>query len=152
MEQQIFAGNEDSLEPIRKYIAEAARAAGLSNCAVYNLCLAVDEIATNIVQHGYKEAGLTGNIRIGASLEDQKLVIRMEDQGQSYDPTRHEIPSGENLTEPLATRSIGGLGILLARKGVDDLQYTSTGGTNVHRFIVALDKCQQGNGNGRSRT
>jgi anti-sigma regulatory factor (Ser/Thr protein kinase) len=149
MEDQTFPGTEDSLEPIRKYVTKVAQAAGLDRRASYNLCLAVDEIATNVVQHGYREAGLSGTIRMGASVEDGKLVIRMQDQGKSYDPSKHELPKAEHLTTPLESRSIGGLGILLAQNGVDDLQYVSTEQGNLHRFVIDLEFLQQGNADER---
>lgn len=142
MEYQTFPGTIDSLEPIRNYVAKAARAVRLDRHATYNLCLAVDEIATNVVQHGYIESGLSGDIRMGASVEDGKLVIRMEDQGKSYDPSKHQLPKPENLEQPLESRPVGGLGILLARRGIDDLQYASTQQGNVHRFVIELEKLQ----------
>lgn len=140
MEDQTFPGIEEALEPIRKYVAQTAQTVGLDRRAIYNLCLAVDEIVTNIVQHGYREAGLSGTVKIGASLEDKNLVIRLEDQGKSYNPTEHELPKAEHLARPLEARYPGGLGILLARKGVDDLQYLTTRQGNVHRFVVAVGK------------
>ena len=138
MEHQIFPGTLDALEPIRKYVSEAAESAGLDRSAIYKLCLAVDEIATNIVTHGYQEAGLKGNLKIGSSLEDGNLVIVLEDHGRPYDPNVHEVPEPEHLELPLEAKPIGGLGIFLALEGVDDLQYRATDAANVHRFIVRL--------------
>ncbi len=138
MEQQIFPGTVDALEPIRQYVAAAAQAAGLDRKAIYKLCLAVDEIATNIVLHGYQEAGLEGDLKIGTSLEGDSLVVRLEDHGKRYDPNFHSVPEPENLGLPLESRPLGGLGIYLALDGVDDLQYLATDAANVHRFIVRL--------------
>ena len=60
MECRTFPGNLDSLSPIREYVKSAANTAGLSKKATYELCLAVDEIATNIALYGYEEAGRLG--------------------------------------------------------------------------------------------
>jgi serine phosphatase RsbU (regulator of sigma subunit)/anti-sigma regulatory factor (Ser/Thr protein kinase) len=106
--------------------------------AVYRLCLAVDEIATNVVLHGYDEAGLTGDLTIASNIDCGKLLVDLHDNGKSYDPTKHNIPTAETLSLPLEERDIGGLGILLARDGVDDLQYESTEHGNVHHFVVNL--------------
>lgn len=97
MEQQIFPGTVDALEPIRQYVAAAAQAAGLDRKAIYKLCLAVDEIATNIVLHGYQEAGLEGDLKIGTSLEGDSLVVRLEDHGKRYDPNFHSVPNLRTL-------------------------------------------------------
>src|SRR5439155_21275530 len=112
--------------------------AGLAESAVYRLCLAVDEIATNVVMHGYEEAGLTGKLRISSQIDCGRLIVELRDTGKSYDDTKHTVPTAETLSLPLEERDLGGLGILLARDGVDDLQYEAGDDGNVHRFIVNL--------------
>jgi len=140
VEQQIFAGTLDALESIRDYVTDAAKSAGLEHKAIYKLCLAVDEIATNVVLHGYEEAGLNGDLKIDAALENDTLVIRLEDHGKAYDPNFHAVPDANDLAQQLEQREIGGLGIYLALDGVDDLQYSTTENGNVHRFIVRLPR------------
>ncbi len=136
MEERTFPGTLDSLEPVRRFVISAANKYGLEHRAAYKLCLAVDEIATNIVTHGYQEAGLSGDITVGAEREGNTLVIRLEDRGRSYDPSLHVVPQPEQLAIALEARYPGGLGILLAQMGVDELQYSTTADGNVHRFIV----------------
>lgn len=136
MTEQTFPGTLDSLEPIREFVSQAAGEAGLDRAAIYKLCLAVDEIATNVVTHGYEEAGLDGDIHVTADMRDDAFEILLRDQGQSYDPATHQQQSGTDPDLPLEDRRIGGLGILLARESVDDLQYTSGDDGNVHRFVV----------------
>jgi len=139
VEQYKFPGTLDALEPIRKYVEGVAQSAGLDHKATYKLCLAVDEIATNVVLHGYEEAGLNGDLMIGSSMENDNLVIELEDHGKPYDPNFHALPNAEDLAERLESREIGGLGIFLALDGVDDIQYASSAKANVHRFIVRLE-------------
>ena len=131
-------GTLDSLEPVRDYVSRVTKAAGLDDSTIYQICLAVDEIATNVVMHGYEEAGLSGNLTVSSSVENGKLVIQLADTGKSYDPSKHDIPDEDDLALPLEERRIGGLGILLAYQGVDDLQYESSEHGNVHRFVKAL--------------
>ena len=136
MMEHTFAGTLDSLEPIREFIAQSAADAGLDRSTVYKLCLAVDEIATNVVTHGYEEAGLTGNITVRAGSIDNSFQVFLQDQGQPYDPQTHEQQSGTDLDLPLEDRRMGGLGILLARDSVDDLRYSAGPDGNVHQFVV----------------
>src|ERR1041384_2016529 len=105
MAQQVFPGTLDSLAPIREFVAHAAAAAGLDRAASYNLCLAVDEIATNVVTHGYEAAGLQGDLRVETALEQERLVVRMEDHGRSYDPGKHQVPAQEELRSGLHQRA-----------------------------------------------
>ena len=138
MPQQVFPGTLDSLAPIRDFVAQAAASAGLDRAASYDLCLAVDEIATNIVMHGYDAAGLKGDIRVETAIEPGRLVVRTEDTGRCYDPHGHDVPEGEDLAAPLHERGVGGLGIMLAFDGVDDLQFSNDGTRNTHTFVVNL--------------
>lgn len=137
-ESLTFPGTLDALSPIREYVKAAAEKASLDSSAVYNLLLAVDEIATNVVVHGYEEAGLTGNISVGHALTDTALTIYLSDTGKSYDPKLHREPDDVALFADLEDRPIGGLGIMLAKDAVDDLQYESSESGNEHRFVVRL--------------
>lgn len=138
MDAVTLPGTLDALSPIRDYVRQAAVSAGLDHSATYNLLLAVDEIATNVVVHGYQEAGLQGDISVAAARQDDTLVISLSDTGRSYDLRAHEDPVDADLCKDLSDRPIGGLGIMLAKDGVDDLQYKSTEKGNVHRFVVRL--------------
>lgn len=136
MEKQSFPGNLDALAPIRKFVTAAGEEAGLSHKATYELCLAVDEIATNVVTYGYEAAGLTGNIGINAEITPERLVIHLEDTGKAYDPDSFVLPDAQDLSQPLENRRLGGLGILLAKDGVDELNYTQKDDRHVHEFVV----------------
>lgn len=88
--------------------------------------------------HGYEEAGLTGDISVEAFQSGDSLIVELSDHGKSYDPNVHPEPDDVGLATDLEDRPIGGLGIMLAKDGVDDLQYESTERGNRHRFIVRL--------------
>ena len=143
MSEHTFPGTLDSLEPIRDFVARNAEAAGLDRSAVYKLCLAVDEIATNIVTHGYEEAGLRGNISVRANALADSFQVDLRDSGRAYNPVTHQQQDGTDLNLPLDQRRVGGLGILLVRDSVDDLQYRSDTNGNVHRFIVKVHRNQK---------
>ena len=134
MQEKTFPGTLDSLALVRAYVFEAARSAGLDSGRTYNLCLAVDEIATNIVLHGYEEVDLKGDISVEALHEPGQLIIRLLDHGRTYNPDQVPKPDLEN---PLKQQS-GGWGVFLGKTGADQFDYTSTDSGNVHRFVVRL--------------
>lgn len=136
MQEKVFPGTLDSLALVRTYVSESARAAGLDSGRIYNLCLAVDEIATNIVLHGYEEVGLKGDIAVEASLARGQLTIRLLDHGRTYDPDRVREP---NLQDPLKQQS-GGWGLFLSKNAVDQFEYTSSDSGNEHRFVVYVSE------------
>lgn len=126
----------DSLAEIRRYVKEAADSAGIEEAEVYKLQLAVDEIATNTIVYGYKDASASTIISIGSELSDGALVITLEDQAPAFDPRTMQMPEAESLAMPLEERSMGGLGIFLAIQGVDRFDYRREDGSNVNIFEV----------------
>ena len=143
MEPKTFPGILDSLGPIRDYLTSAARTAGLDKKATYELCLAVDEIATNIILHGYKEAGRSGVLDVRADIENRKLTVTLEDDGEPFDPRQSKLPENEDLLRPLEERPVGGLGLYLAFQGVDEFRYERAGGRNRNIFVVYLQSADQ---------
>jgi len=140
MQEKTFPGTLDSLAPLRAYVTEAGRAAGLDSARIYNLCLAVDEITTNIVLHGYEEVGLKGDIAVRVLQERGQLIIRLSDHGRSYDPDKVPSPDSDN---PL-NQQTGGWGLFLSKAAVDQFDYTSSDSGNVHLFVMQLPGGGQG--------
>lgn len=128
----------ESLNTIRKFIREAAVNAGLDDNASYNLQLAVDEIATNTITHGYHEANLSGDLIVHSELTDKLFRITIEDTGLPFDPRTLKLPAEEDLSKPLEERPIGGLGVYLALNGVDRFDYERVDDHNLNIFEVNL--------------
>jgi serine/threonine-protein kinase RsbW len=129
-------GDLSSLKSIRDYVMRAASQSGLEKVLTNRLRLAVDEIVTNTIVHGYTEAGLEGDILVEALIDDEKLVITVEDEGAYFDPTQHEMPGPEDLGQPLDTREVGGLGIYLAVNSIDEFHFERDGSINRNIFVV----------------
>ena len=137
-ETRSFHSTLDELASIREYVTSAARESGLDNKLTYKLCLAVDEMASNIIMYGYQESGLTGLIDIHINADGKRLMITMEDNATAYDPRQHKLPSEEEMNRPLDERPVGGLGLFLVFSSVDDYRYEYAGGRNRNIFIMNL--------------
>ncbi|GGR03841.1 SpoIIE family protein phosphatase [Deinococcus ruber] len=127
-------GNLDALDDIATYVLNAATQAGLDRKSAYRLRLAVDEIATNIVTHGYEETGQEGPIWVQANLLPQMLTIVLEDEAPEYDPLN--TPTPDDLDAPIEDRQIGGLGVYLTLRGVDEFHYERAGARNRNVFTM----------------
>ena len=135
MQPLTVPGNLPSLGEIRKYVTAAANAAGLDKRATYRLNLAIDEIATNIITHGYEEAGLEGVLDLHAVIDEKTLAISLEDTGAIYNPYGSEIDL--DLELPLEKRKIGGLGVYLTIQSVDKFLYERISqNRNRHTFVM----------------
>jgi anti-sigma regulatory factor (Ser/Thr protein kinase) len=124
----------ESLKTLRDYAVLAAERAGLPEPRVKGFRLAIDEYATNVIIHGYQEAGLEGDIQATASINDDHLLFSLFDTAAPFDPTKARDPS--DLDDPLETRPIGGLGIMLARQNTDEWRYERVGNRNCNHFTV----------------
>lgn len=138
MIQHSLPASLTALSDIRRLVTQACQTAGLSEDATYRLALAVDEIATNIITHGYQEQGMTGDIVISIEKMDDKLTVILEDTGVAYDPRARNMPTAEDLDKPLSERDIGGLGIYLALQGVDRFDYQRC--EQVNRNILEVER------------
>jgi serine phosphatase RsbU (regulator of sigma subunit)/anti-sigma regulatory factor (Ser/Thr protein kinase) len=114
----------------------ASEEAGLTKSEAYKLRLAVDEIVTNIMVHGYAESGKTGTVEMQAEVKDGMLRLAVEDTGPAFDPFSLAPP--DDLEKPLEERAIGGLGVFLAIENVDELKYERVGDRNRNIFIVKI--------------
>ena len=127
-------GTLASLDDIRAFVSAQAEEAGLDERRTYRLCLAVDEIATNIITYGYGGSQMEGDVRVVATRTSEGLQIALEDSSLPFDPFSREDP--DNLDTPLEERAIGGLGIFLAEKNVDEFRYEHVDGHNRNIFVM----------------
>jgi len=142
MEPLILPGTLDSLTQIGAYVLEAASQAGLERKLAYRLRLAVDEIATNAVLYGYDKSEMEGDLVVSSEIGDGILTVILEDTGPAYDP--FDTPSPDDLDQPLDDRDIGGLGIFLAIKGVDEFRYEWVNETNRNIFVMKRTDLEDG--------
>jgi anti-sigma regulatory factor (Ser/Thr protein kinase) len=98
---------------------------------VYSLQLAADEAASNIIEHAYE--GVSGaSLDVNCEMQGDTLVIVMRDRGRTFDSSKVKQP---NLKADLSERQIGGLGVYLMRKLMDEVHYENTGSDNVLTMI-----------------
>ena len=103
---------------------------GLSSELVFALNLALDEVVTNIISHGYDD-GAEHQIDIRVALDDRELSVRVEDDGRAFNPL--DVPAPD-LVSDLDRRPVGGLGVHIVRSMMDALEYQREDNRNV--FIM----------------
>jgi len=122
MSKITFDANFDVLDEIREFVGDTARQVGFSDKEVYAIQLAADEASSNIIEHAY--AGeKDGKLEVECSIFDGGIKIVMRDRGKSFNPSNVPEP---NVKADLSDRKIGGLGMYLMRKLMDEVTYEST--------------------------
>ena len=92
------------------------------------LDVAIDEIFGNIAYYAYVKG--SGNATIQIEMEDNppKITLTFIDQGIPYNPLENKDP---DITLDIEDREIGGLGIFLVKKTMDELSYEYVDGQNI---------------------
>ncbi|MBK9714296.1 MAG: ATP-binding protein [Kouleothrix sp.] len=104
------------LERIRRFVEQEAQSLNVDPSAVYDLVLAVNEMATNIITHGY--SGHPGEIEIAFRQAGDAVEICLRDRAPPFDPTCAPVP---DISVPLYRRRLGGMGIHVTRQLMDSM-------------------------------
>ena len=99
------------------------------------LRLACEEIVVNITSYAYPE-GSDGYLDVEIQKTD-RIIIRFEDGGVPFNPLEHKNP---DVTLPWKQRRIGGLGIFLIRRKMDDIHYDHVDNKNILTIEKVIQK------------
>ena len=109
----------DSLALISEFITDATVQARLDDHAAWQVQLAVDEAATNIIQHGYTPAD-AGEIDLSWRVDNDQLIVMLRDRGRSFNPD--DVPAPD-ISSPLEERQAGGLGLYIMHRLMDSVRF-----------------------------
>lgn len=130
----IVPAERKRLAAVRNFAAAFARSAGAHPKRVEDLTLAVDELVTNVIVHGYQDR--PGDVEVTCSRQGGAIQVIIRDRAPVYDVT--EVPSPD-IHLSLEQRPVGGLGLHLVRKSVDRFEHRSRpGGGNELTLVVGL--------------
>ncbi len=117
----------ESIEEACAFVNGQARAANLSEEAVYHCHLSVEEVLTNIIEHGYKFKGYNRTIKLICENFSNRFVITTVDDAPAFNPL--SLPDPDPKT-PLIEREGGGWGIYFVKKYMDHVRYELRDGHN----------------------
>jgi len=132
MNTATFPAAFENLDPIRDFVGETAEQAGFSGKEVYSIQLAVDEACSNVIEHAY-EGIPDGDIEITCDILPDQITIVIHDHGKEFDITTVRKP---NLSRELNEREVGGLGVYLIRKLMDEVRFESSKTTGNYLTLV----------------
>ena len=90
--------------------------------------IAIDELFSNIAQYAYTPKTGKATVRVEVTEDPMAVVITFIDNGVPYDPLAKEDP---NVSLPADERQIGGLGIFMVKKSMDEITYEYKDGQNI---------------------
>ena len=129
--ERVFAGRVDAGPDISAFVAGAARAWGVHPRRLMQLELAVEEAVVNICLYAYEVP--PGEVLVRVEPGEERFVVELVDEGVPFDPLAVEEP---DLRAGAGERELGGLGIVLVRRVMDEVGYAREAGRNVLRLVI----------------
>ncbi len=135
MEKIVIEAKTENLDRVLAFIDEQLEKIDCPPKVNIQLDVAVEELFVNIASYAYTPD--TGMAEIEIKTEDnaEKVFITFIDSGIEYDPLKKPDP---DVTLSVQERQIGGLGIFMVKKSMDDMYYERKDGKNILTIVKDL--------------
>jgi serine/threonine-protein kinase RsbW len=114
-----FPADTSVLAKIGELAIRAGRAAGFNEFEINDINLAVAEVCTNTITHGLKNDP-TRTFQLVIQWNTGEIEIFIHEDGEPFDPAYLRDP---DLEAPLEDRPVGGLGLYILRKLMDEADF-----------------------------
>ena len=120
MEKLTIDATVENLSAVTEFITSSLEEKDCSIKIIMQMELVIEEIYVNVANYAYRPT--VGTVTIYKSFEDspRAVIITFIDGGVAYNPLEHKDP---DINAGIDERGIGGLGIFLVKKNVDDISY-----------------------------
>lgn len=118
----------ESIPVITEFVDEQLEQFNCPMKAQAQINIAIDELFSNIVHYAYHPGTGPATVRVEVVEEPLSVVITFIDQGVPYDPLAKADP---DVTMSAEERDIGGLGIYIVKKNMNEITYEYRDGKNI---------------------
>lgn len=128
MTERIFPADIGALNEVLAFAEEELEKAECPPNIVMQITVALEEVFVNAANYAYE--GKEGDVRVGIAADEElnSITIRITDKGVSFNPLEKPDP---DITLSAEERQIGGLGIFICKKTMDEIGYTRENGENI---------------------
>lgn len=131
VEERVFKATTETIPEVIGFIAGSAEVWGLHPQRLMQLELAVEEAVVNICLYAYEVP--PGELIVRIESGQDAFVTELIDEGIPFDPLAVDEP---DLRAPAGERQVGGLGIFLVRRVMDEVSYHRDGASNILRLVI----------------
>ncbi len=128
MKQLDIEARVENLDAVIAFVDEQIEIFDCSPKVQMQIDVAVEEIFVNIANYAYNPEVGPATIRVELNKDIPAVEISFIDHGVKYDPLAKEDP---DITLSAKERAIGGLGIFMVKKTMDDITYEYKDGQNI---------------------
>ena len=118
----------ENLQELISFVDGHLEDMGASMKAQMQIDIAVEELFVNIAHYAYAPDAGEAVISVAKDKEKNQISITFADSGKPYNPLEKPDP---DVTLSADERSIGGLGIFMVKKSMDDMRYEYKDGQNI---------------------
>lgn len=131
----IIEAKVDMLDEVISFIDSVLESAGCSMKTQIQIDVAAEEIFVNIANYAYDSDGGMATVRINIDDCTKRVEIAFIDEGIPYNPLERTDP---DVTLSVEERPIGGLGVYMVKKSMDEVTYDYREGKNILTIIKEL--------------
>ncbi len=137
MEELTVDATVENIMQVTAFVDEQLEALDCPLKAQTQIDIAIDELFGNIAHYAYHPEVGAATVRVEVIEEPLSVVVTFIDDGIPYDPlARREPDVGLSAEE----REIGGLGIFMVKKTMDEISYEYRDGKNILRIRKRLER------------
>ena len=126
--ERVFPAKENALSDVIGFVEETLDGIGCPMKTATALCVAIEEVFVNVARYAY--GGNEGDVKLQIDLseKDSTVIFRISDKGVPFNPLKKPDP---DITLTAEEREIGGLGIFITKKTMDNVSYAYENGENI---------------------
>lgn len=128
MKELTIDATVENITSVTDFVDEQLEEFGCPLKAKMQIDIAIDELFGNIAHYAYKPDVGPATVRVEVNENPLAVIITFIDHGVQYDPLSAEEP---DTTLSAEERSIGGLGIYIVKKSMDEITYEYKDGQNI---------------------
>mgnify|MGYP003289991350 FL=1 len=134
MKELTIAATVENIEVVTDFVNQQLELLECPMKAQMQIDIAIDELFSNIAHYSYNPEVGQATVRVEVVENPLAVTITFIDNGIPYDPLAKKDP---DLTLSAEERQIGGLGIYMVKKSMDEITYEYKDGQN----ILSIKKC-----------
>ena len=128
MKELTIAATVENIVAVTDFVNEQLEALDCPVKAQMQIDIAIDELFGNIAQYAYDPEVGNATVRVEVAEEPLAVIITFIDGGVPYDPLKAAAP---DIALPAEERQLGGLGIYMVKKTMDEITYEYKDGKNI---------------------
>ncbi|MEQ9402651.1 MAG: ATP-binding protein [Cyclobacteriaceae bacterium] len=125
---------KNELTKIRQFVADELERNNIPDLQAHKLVLAVDEVCANLIIHA-NNCNPENKIELDLQFNPKQIIFTFKDKGVGFDINEYESPSMDEL---VSSRRQGGLGLLLVKRIMDKIEFSTEKNYNICRLVKTI--------------